>query len=97
MDKIRNETIRTELEIESILEHIELKQLRWWEYFQRRGDNIPVKQVWDGKELGKRRRDRPQRTWENTIEQILMKRGTDWREAKKLALNKKEWTKFRYK
>ncbi|CAH1969199.1 unnamed protein product [Acanthoscelides obtectus] len=30
MDKIRNETIRTELDIESILEHIEMKQLRWW-------------------------------------------------------------------
>ncbi|CAH1999212.1 unnamed protein product [Acanthoscelides obtectus] len=29
MDKIRNETIRTELESESILEHIEMKQLRW--------------------------------------------------------------------
>ncbi|CAH1958169.1 unnamed protein product [Acanthoscelides obtectus] len=31
MDKIRNESIRTELETESILEHIEMKQLRWWE------------------------------------------------------------------
>ncbi|CAH1995633.1 unnamed protein product [Acanthoscelides obtectus] len=30
MDKIRNETIRTEIEIESVLEHIEMKQLRWW-------------------------------------------------------------------
>ncbi|CAH1976651.1 unnamed protein product [Acanthoscelides obtectus] len=29
MDKIRNETIKTELQTESILEHIEMKQLRW--------------------------------------------------------------------
>ncbi|CAH1968681.1 unnamed protein product [Acanthoscelides obtectus] len=30
MDKIRNETIRTKLETESILEHIEMKQPIWW-------------------------------------------------------------------
>ncbi|CAH1974780.1 unnamed protein product [Acanthoscelides obtectus] len=30
MDKTENETIRTELETESISEHIEMKQLRWW-------------------------------------------------------------------
>ncbi|CAH1986028.1 unnamed protein product [Acanthoscelides obtectus] len=97
MDKIRKETIRTELETESILEHIETKQLRWWGHLQRMGDNIPVKQIWESKVPRKRRRGRPQRTWENTIEQILMKRGTDCREAKKLALNKKEWIKFMFK
>ncbi|CAH1983396.1 unnamed protein product [Acanthoscelides obtectus] len=61
-----------------------MKQLRWWGHLQTMGDNIPVKQIWESKVIGKRRRSRPQRTWE-----ILMKRGTDWREAKKLALNKK--------
>ncbi|CAH1957517.1 unnamed protein product [Acanthoscelides obtectus] len=53
MDKIRNETMRTELETEYILEHIEMKQLRWWGHLQRMGDNIPVKQVWESKVLGK--------------------------------------------
>nr|CAH7715510.1 unnamed protein product [Callosobruchus chinensis] len=77
--RIRNEAVRQELE--ALIDHIESKQLRLWGHLQRMAENIPIKQIWEAKVLGKRKRGRPQKTWEDTIGSILKKRGTDPREA----------------
>lgn len=62
MDKIRNERIREELEIQPITEFIEQRQLSWWGHVQRLKDNIPVKQIYETKTPIVKRRGRPKET-----------------------------------
>lgn len=93
-DRIRNEQIREELEIQPISSIIENKQIGWWGHLQRLKDNIPVKQIWEGRTQDRNRRGRPKKTWNNTVENILQKKGKSIAEAKRLSQNKKEWRKF---
>lgn len=95
-DRIRNDFIREELEIQSIMEFIEQRQISWWGHLQRMKDTVPVKRIWETKIQGKKMKGRPKKSWESAVKDILQKRGTTWEEAKKLAQNKKEWTKFVY-
>ena len=95
-DRIRNDDIREELEIQSIGEFIEQRQMSWWGHLQRMKDSIPVKRIWETKMHGKRKKGRPKKSWDSTVNDILQKKGKTWTEAKKLAQNRQEWTKFVY-
>ncbi|CAG9823911.1 unnamed protein product [Phaedon cochleariae] len=93
-EKIRNVVIREELEIESIEEYIEKKQLAWWGHLQRMKNGTQVKRIWESKAQGKRKVGRPIQTWDNVVGNILKKRRKTWPEAKDLAQERKEWKKF---
>ena len=90
-DRIRNDRIREELEINSISDFIEQRQLSWWGHLQRLRDDIPVKRKWETKVQATKRKGRPRETWDKIMERILKKKGKTWKEAKRLAMNKKEW------
>ena len=94
MDKVRNERIREELEVESAISYIEARQLSWWGHLQRMNHNRPTKQVWLTKARKRRRRGRPRQTWDGALTEILGRRGKTWTEAGSLASNRKEWAKF---
>ena len=93
-DRIRNEHIREELEIIPILDFIEQKQLGWWGHLIRLKERTPVIQVWESRTQGRRKRGRPKKTWDSTIESILQRKGKTIKEAKTMARNKKEWRSF---
>nr|CAH7767968.1 unnamed protein product [Callosobruchus chinensis] len=93
-DRIRSEDIRSELQIPPLMDFIEHRQLSWWDHLHRTKEDIPVKRIWEAKPFGKRRRGRPKKTWDSVIHKILEKRGTTWRDAKKLAQNKKQWNEW---
>nr|CAI5833103.1 unnamed protein product [Callosobruchus analis] len=59
-------------------------------------EDNPAKGIWEEKLFGKRKRGRPKKTWDTVIHKILEKRGTTWRDAKKLAQNKKHWNQWMY-
>ena len=93
-DRIRNEDVRTELQIQSVLEFIENKQLSWWGHLQRMTDTRPAKEIWGARVQSKKGRGRPKETWNKVVEKILRKRGKTWTEAKRLSRNRKEWRQF---
>ena len=97
MDKISNDKIREELEIESILEKVETQKLKWFGHIVRMCENKPTKNIWECKTPNKRNRGRPRLTWNDELVKILHKRNTTWDEAVKRAKNKKAWTKFVHK
>ncbi|XP_044755933.1 uncharacterized protein LOC123314691 [Coccinella septempunctata] len=94
MHKIRNEKIGEDVEIEPLMEFIEKRQLSWWEHQHRMNNERPVKKIWESKVQGKKRRGRPERTWDKTLNEIITRRGKTWREAKNMAMNKKTWSRF---
>lgn len=94
LDRMRNEQIRADLKIESMEEYIEQRQLGWWGHLQRLSNTALVKRTWESKPQGKKKRGRPKETWDNIIATILKKKGKTCTEAKKIALNRKDWKKF---
>ena len=49
-----------------------------------------------GKNTVDKERSRSYKTWNRTLEKILLEKGIIWSKAKKLAKNKKEWYKLVY-
>lgn len=95
-DRIRNDVVRQELGVESILEVVERNQLKWFGHVIRMRDERQVKNIWKAKAAKKKKRGRPTKTWNDQITAILKKREIQWNQAENLAKNKKEWAKFVY-
>lgn len=94
MDRIRNETIRGQLKIKPLKKKIEEKQLQWLGHMLRMKEEKPVRKIWEAKTEGKRHRGRPQKTWDNVIEDILKNKNLTLNQTRILAQNRKEWTKL---
>lgn len=93
-DRIRNDVIRTELEVEPLGKSIERNQLRWFGHLNRMNNRQQTKVIWQTKTLVKRPRGRPRQTWDNTVADILKERGTNWQEATRMAKDRFEWARF---
>uniref|UniRef100_A0A1Y1M0F5 Reverse transcriptase domain-containing protein n=2 Tax=Photinus pyralis TaxID=7054 RepID=A0A1Y1M0F5_PHOPY len=94
MDRIRNEAVREELEIESIIDMTEKQKLKWFGHICRMDNDRQVKRIWESGVQKKRTRGRPKKTWNDEVAAILKRKGRTWAEARKLARDKKQWTKF---
>lgn len=93
-DKIRNTTVRAELQVKPVLERIEDCQLRWFGHLTRMNKDRPVRQVWKARRHEKRTRGRPMKTWDENIENVLADRGLTKSQARSLAQDKVKWRKF---
>ncbi|KAJ3640286.1 hypothetical protein Zmor_003595 [Zophobas morio] len=91
MDKIKNETIRNNLNAESANSVIERSQLRWFGHLNRMNQDRQVKKIWEAREYGKARKERPRKRWNDVITEALQRREITWPEAKQTALNRKQW------
>lgn len=94
LDRRRNEDIRQELGTTAVKNFIEERQLGWWGHLQRLEEGRQVKRIWEARVKIKRGRGRPRESWDDTIARILQKRGKQVQEARRLARNKKQWTRF---
>ena len=56
-NRVRNTQIREDLEMISILDFIEQRQLCWWGHMQRMDSDRRVKQVWEAKSGGERKEE----------------------------------------
>lgn len=93
-DRIRNEVIREELNIESVEDFIERRQLGWWGHLLRMEEKAQTRMIWESKAIGTKKRGRPKQTWDDVIGKILKKKAKSWVEAKRLATDRKNWKKF---
>ena len=75
LDRIRNDDIRRELGVESILHFIERGQLRWYGHVKRMGEDRYPKKYYEWTPEGRRPVGRPRIRWRNNIETALEKRG----------------------
>lgn len=93
-DKARNIDVREELQVESIIDFIEKKQLGWWGHLQRMEECIPAKRMWTSRIKAKRGPGRPKLTWEKEVAKLIENRGQTVLNAKEIARDKKQWKKF---
>ena len=90
-DKIRNETIRQALNVESILTIIERTQLRWYGHVLRMEDSRDIKRMYNWKPTQKRPPGRPRKRWEDQIKEITHRQEPDFQKVKALAMDRKGW------
>jgi len=71
-DKVRNENIRTKIDVASIEEKIRENRLRWFGHVRRKPTNAPVRRV-ERINLGqvKRAQGRSKKTWMEVIRQDI--------------------------
>ena len=93
-DKIRNTTIREQVKTDSLETKIEMNQLRWFGHINRMNNSRIPKQILECKQNGKMPRGRPKKMWQETIEEIVVKRNCKFFDAKRKTLDRNEWRKF---
>nr|CAH7713655.1 unnamed protein product [Callosobruchus chinensis] len=95
-DRIRNEDIRKELGIESVADLLERNQLKWFGHMCRMDSDRQVRKVWDCKTLPRRGRGRPTTSWNQVVEEVIVRKGQTGRNARKLAMDRKQWQNLVY-
>jgi hypothetical protein len=93
-DHKRNDDIREELGIEPVTTTIEKNQLKWYGHLTRMADTRQVRRIWDARINTKRGRGRPPESWNGTVAKVMETRGLNWREARKIAQDKRSWSGF---
>lgn len=93
-DKIRNTEIRRRLNVQSVHERIEKRQLSWYGHLVRMKEGNLVKEVWEAKAEEKNRRGRPKKGWNAEIAEVISRRGETWSSAKEMANDRNKWRRF---
>ena len=95
-DRIRNTTIRAELQVPPLLEEIERNRLRWYGHVMRMDDNKKPKRYLMWKPEGKRPAGRPRKRWIEGVEVALGNRETSAQEVKtnKKYDDRRDWRGF---
>ena len=87
-DRRRNEDIRAEAKVAPIAEKVVESRLRWFGHVCRKPEEDLVKQIWERKEEGKRRRGRPAKRWMDCVREDLRQPGMTVEEGRRVALNR---------
>ena len=72
-DRIRNATIRNQLDVPPIINKIEKGQLRWLGHLERMDEEKVARKRWTWRPIGQRSRGRPRKRWADGVEEILRK------------------------
>lgn len=80
-DRIRNEDIRRELNMESIRGKIENMRIRWFGHMKRMGEDRLPRKMEEMRIEGRRPRGRPRRRWKDAVVNEVEKRGYRWRQV----------------
>jgi hypothetical protein len=90
-DRLRNENIRRELGVESVLAFVERAQLRWFGHLMRMEDHRTPKKWYMWKPHTRRPRGRPRKRWEENIAEALRARGTSlWKVRRRSTFRDRE-------
>ena len=80
-DKYRNETVRTLVGIEPVLDYIERQQIKWFGHVYRMNPTeLPTKALYT-RQSGTRARGRPRKRWMDNIKETLNKHNINMTDA----------------
>ncbi len=93
LDRMRNDDIREELGVDSVLELIEQNILRWYGHIKRMPEERFPRRSLDWTPQGRRPVGRPRKRWMDGVKSALLRRETtlDEVEGDELYLDRREW------
>ena len=97
-DRLRNEDIRAELQVKSILQFIEEARLRWYGHVRRMSNSRTAQRWLEWKPNTARLRGRPRKRWMDDVKEAVEVRGSTPKEieqsATALFLDRSQWKNF---
>jgi hypothetical protein len=91
-DKVRNQTIRTVLDVKSLQSQIQQMQFRCFCHVVRKPESRHPRMAWEARYECTRTRGRPRTKWQdNNIQNALLKKGVDWRQARTRTQDREIW------
>lgn len=95
-DRLRNDDIRREFGITSVLELIERNKLRWYGHIQRMDEEKYPKRILNHIPEGTRPVGRPRRRWIEGVDEALNRRGTNLDEVSRnqIFMDRTEWRRI---
>jgi hypothetical protein len=54
-------------------------------------DKRIVKRVYETREIGKRPRGRPKKTWKDGLQEVTRKKGVTWKEVERIGKDREKW------
>jgi Reverse transcriptase (RNA-dependent DNA polymerase)/Endonuclease-reverse transcriptase len=95
-DRMRNDNIRADLEVQDILQYIEETQLRWFGHVRRMPAGRTPQRWLQWKPRTTRPRGRPRKRWMDNIKEAVEKRGITLREVEReeLFMDRQKWRAF---
>lgn len=93
-DRVRNRSIRGELEVEPLVERVELKQLQWYGHMVRMSGTRWTKKVFGMRCEGRRPRGRPRTVWEDNVREAARRRGKTIEQIKTLATDRNAYNRW---
>ena len=96
LDRLRNEDIRRELDMEGILDFVERGQLRWFGHVKRMEEQRYPRRFLEWRPQGRRPVGRPKMRWMENIERGVRRRGSSLQEIdeEKLYEDRQQWRQF---
>ena len=95
-DRLRNDYIREQLGVESVLVFIERSQLRWYGHVMRMEDRRYPLKYYNWRPEGRRPVGRPRKRWRDAINEAVTERGTTLNlvEETEMYDDRSEWRNF---
>jgi hypothetical protein len=87
-DKVRNQTIRMAMDVKPLQSQM---QLRWFGHVVRMPESRYPRMAWEAQYEGRRTRGIPRTKWQDDIQNALLEKGVDWRQARSGAQDRKIW------
>ena len=88
-DKVRNDTVRNQIGIESIQNYVERQQIKWFGHVIRMKPSETPHMALNARYSGARARGRPRKRWTDGIKEILERQNITLAEATHLALERR--------
>lgn len=83
LDRIKNEVYREELKVIPIEVTVQQGQLRWFGHVARMGEERLTRNVYEAKEMGRRKKGIPRKTWNEKVRKACEATGERWEEARR--------------
>jgi hypothetical protein len=55
------------------------------------GDEEIVKRMYEAREIGRRPRGRPRKTWKEGLQEVTRKKGVKWKEVERTVKDREKW------
>jgi hypothetical protein len=83
--------IQMALNMKPLQSQIQQLQLRWFGHVVRMPEPRYPRMAWKAQYEGTRTRGRPRTKWQDNIQNALLEKGVDWRQARSRAQDRKIW------
>ncbi|XP_022198639.1 uncharacterized protein LOC111055686 [Nilaparvata lugens] len=93
-DRIRNETVRQDLEVGPVSGILEERQLKWLGHASRADETKKIRQFLEAKPEGKRPRGRPRLAYQEYMVRLGEVRGSSWWEMRRMMGDRLVWRRW---